>query len=144
MFLSPFLSVLVTPEVPQRKVSDSSIKSLSSTKSEEMEESWVKTYVLSPISSAISVMHQPRNPAVKRLLHLQILNCTLYWFSMEEQNMLYFFMSRKFLHFSGADFAVYTIVIKVSKGGKIAPHIFCNMCHLRLQGYLDFWSSFPC
>ena len=48
------------------------------------------------------------------MLCIQVVNCTLYWFTMEEQNMLYFYMSRKFAGFDGNDFAIYTITIKVS------------------------------
>ena len=71
-----------------------------------------RKYVSSPFWFALEVIRNPQYQSV-HLVYLQILTCTLYWFTNEEQNMLYIYMSRKYKDFDGDDFAIYTMVVKV-------------------------------
>ena len=78
---------------------------------------FIATYVKDPFFYGLEVLLKPRRLVIKIMLFIQVVNCTLYWFTMEEQNMLYFYMSRKFPGFDGNDFAIYTIIIKVMNFG---------------------------
>ena len=75
---------------------------------------FIAMYISDPFVYGLEVLFKPRQTLIKVMLCIQVVNCTLYWFTMEEQNMLYFYMSRKFAGFDGNDFAIYTITIKVS------------------------------
>ncbi len=102
-----------TPEVPQRKRSDTSViikSDVVTSKSPRL----IDKYLLSPFVLVLDVLQQSREKPAQRLIYLQLLNFTIYLFVTEEQNMLYFFMSRKFRDFDGSDFAIYIVVIKVA------------------------------
>ena len=120
-------AVFVTPEVTQRKVSDSKLPCIEGKNPNlnhvtDVNEvyfldhkllefrDFFQNYVLIPIKSSLNVLwHSPK----RTLLLIQILNCTLYWFAMDEQNILYFYMTRRFEKFTGADFAMFIIAMKV-------------------------------
>ena len=120
--------VLVCPEVEaKRKTSTDSCKGILNTNDEIGSEvcetntsqkrpkrTFLKKYIVSPLIFALEVLRKPRHPSTKRLVYIQIFNCTLYWFVMEEQNMLFFYMARRFDDFNGTDFAMYTMTIKVN------------------------------
>ena len=80
-----------------------------STKINEIEE-FMANFVFKPIKSSLGVLwHSPK----RLFLLIQIINCTIYWFANDEQNILYFYMTRRFDKFTGGDFAIYTIATKV-------------------------------
>ena len=117
--------VFIAPETKQRKTSDCSQKEfaleLDDDRKQEKEDvicskmnNFIATYISDPFFYGLEVLFKPRQTLIKVMLCIQVVNCTLYWFTMEEQNMLYFYMSRKFAGFDGNDFAIYTITIKVS------------------------------
>ena len=109
---------MVCPEIEaKRKISSDSRDIILNHENGEAraadKESYLKKYIVSPFIFALEVLRKPRESSTKRLVYLQIFNCTLYWFVMEEQNMLYFYMARRFDGFDGTDFALYTMTIKV-------------------------------
>ena len=109
---------MVCPEIEaKRKISSDSRDIILNHENGEVrasdKESYLKKYIVSPFIFALEVLRKPRESSTKRLVYLQIFNCTLYWFVMEEQNMLYFYMARRFDGFDGTDFAWYTMTIKV-------------------------------
>ena len=110
--------MVVCPEIEaKRKISSDSRDIILNHENGEVhaagKESYLKKYIVSPFIFALEVLRKPRDSSTKRLVYLQIFNCTLYWFVMEEQNMLYFYMARRFDGFDGTDFALYTMIIKV-------------------------------
>ena len=73
-------------------------------------EQFMANFVFKPIKSSLGVLwHSPK----RLFLLIQIINCTIYWFANDEQNILYFYMTRRFDKFTGGDFAIYTIATKV-------------------------------
>ena len=106
---------------------------------------FMKTYVYDPFIYGLEVLLKPRKTLIKVMLCIQVVNCTLYWFTMEEQNMLYFYMSRKFAGFDGNDFAIYTITIKVSVLLRSIKRVYSLTTFFfssRLQAYLVSFSPF--
>ncbi len=71
-------------------------------------------YIVQPLRASIEVFKQPRDSKRTIFLWVQIFNYTLYWFAMEEQNLLYFYMKEAFTDFDGSDFALYVVVTKVA------------------------------
>ena len=126
-FFYNIFAVFLTPEVTQRKVSDSKLPCIEGKNPNlnhvtDVNEvyfldhkllefrDFFQNYVLIPIKSSLNVLwHSPK----RTLLLIQIINCTLYWFAMDEQNILYFYMTRRFEKFTGADFAMFIIAMKV-------------------------------
>ena len=109
--------MLVCPEIEsKRKTSSDSRDVILSSDDDDRssKDNYLKKYIVSPLLFALEVLRKPRHSSTKWLVYLQIVNCTLYWFVMEEQNMLYFYMSRRFDGFNGTDFALYTMTIKVN------------------------------
>jgi hypothetical protein len=72
----------------------------------------MEKYILCPITSAFVTLWNPRKNS-RRLILIQLFNYTLYWFTMDEQNILYFYMRGNFPDFDGSDFALYVVVTKV-------------------------------
>ena len=63
----------------------------------------MKKYIVIQIIFALEMLRKPRHSTTKKLVYMQILNCTLYWFVMEEQNttkkLVYIHLkSKKLLH----------------------------------------------
>lgn len=117
--LAIFYLMMVCPEIEaKRKISSDSRDIILNHENGEVraadKESYLKKYIVSPFIFALEVLRKPRESSTKRLVYLQIFNCTLYWFVMEEQNMLYFYMARRFDGFDGTDFALYTMTIKIA------------------------------
>ena len=67
-------------------------------------------YVVGPIKSSLTVLWSSPK---RTLLLIQIFNCTMYWFANDEQNILYFYMTRRFENFNGGNFAHFIIATKV-------------------------------